>query len=110
METSAITRLAFLKQISDNDIVDIMCNYFDQNMALYSLISDRINDLIIHKNIDHENGIITFNITINNVDTDISSLTNLNNQYIEYYGRLFSIVLNRTANGLDISFKEEVVV
>ena len=34
----------------------------------------------------------------------------INNQYIEYYGRLFSIVLNRTANGLDISFKEEVVV
>ena len=110
MEASKITRLAFLKQISDNDIVDVMCNYFDQNMALYSLISDRLNNLTIHKNIDHNCGIITFSITINDVNTDMSNLINLNNQFVEYYGRMFYISLNRTANGLDISIKEEAVV
>lgn len=108
METERITRLAFLKQISDNDIIDIMCNYFDQNMALYSLISDRINDLIIRKNVNHEHRMITFSIAIN--DTDLSNLNNLNNQRIEYYGKIFSIYSNRTANNLDITIKEEAVV
>lgn len=103
-----ITRLAFLKQISDNDIIDIMCNYFDQNMALYSLISDRLENLIVQKNIDQECGIITFNITINDINTGIDDLISLDNQYMEYYGRLFKITLNRTANGLDISIKEAV--
>lgn len=107
METSNITRLAFLEQISDNDIIDVMCNYFDQNMALYSLISNRIDQLKIQKFIDHESKIITFSITVDNNDFD--NLINLNNQNIEYYGRLFNISLNRTANNLNISIKEEAV-
>lgn len=106
MEVSSITRLAFLKQVAGNDIADIMCNYFDQNMALYSLISNRLEEMTINKSIDHESKVITFSII---VDGDIESLVNLNNQRIEYYGRLFIITLNRTANILNISIKEEAV-
>lgn len=102
-----ITRLDFLKNISNNNIRELMCNYFDQNMTLYNLVYENIEYMNISCNIKDNK--ITFNI---NSKEDISrELINIikGNDSISCYGKYYKILVDTTKNGIDLQFNEVAV-
>lgn len=104
-----VTRLDFLKQISNDQVVDMMCNYFDQNMALYDIVHNNLDKLIIDKTIDPVRHAIIFNIKISDLNLNINELIKATDYQTVYYGRLFNITMSNSENEIDIRIEEAVV-
>lgn len=102
-----INRIDFLKNISNNNIKELMCKYFDQNMALYNLIynNNAVDDVsceIIENN-------VSFTIkTSKNLDKEANILGVKNSDIITCYGKNYSIQLNILKNKINLIFIEVV--
>lgn len=102
------SRIDFLKNISNNNIKEMMCNYFDQNMALYNLIYENINRVDVTCDIKDQN--IYFNIKSNtDIEMEVLNLGIRNHDTVFCYGKYYNINLNASKNSIIISFNEMVV-
>ena len=105
-----INRIDFLKNISNDSIVQVMTTYFDQNMALYNLIYKNIDKVIINQ-VFNDNNTVTFNIKFQGIDhigSEIENLITLPNDVIFCYGKKYSTNLNKSKDQIDITFIEVV--
>lgn len=103
-----MNRIDFLRNISNNNIKELMCNYFDQNMALYNLIYENINNVVVSCDIKDQN--IYFNIKSNtDIGTEVLNLGIKNHDTVYCYGKVYAIDLNASKNSIIISFNEVVV-
>lgn len=100
-----ISRLEFLQQISNQNIVEIMCNYFDQSMALYNILNENLNNLIISQSIQDQS--ILFTIRFKELNTKIEDYILIKDRDIVFcYGRQFCTYINKLPNEIQLTFIE----
>lgn len=102
-----MNRIDFLRNISNNNIKELMCNYFDQNMALYNLIYENIDNLNVSCEIMNQDIYFTIS-SIRDIELEVLKL-NIKNQDIIYcYGKTYNIQMSTSKNQIRFKFNEVV--